>query len=202
MQAPRTTYHHGDLKQTLVSEGLRLVEAEGARHLSLKALAARCGVSTPALYHHFKNKDELDEALAVQALAQFEGALAPSLRRDDGFSLEAFSHAYVTFATERPELYDLVFGKTTWRSPRGEVHRRARRSFRTFVERLEEEKARGRVPASEDALRVAQVTWATLHGLCRMHEDGLAFSREAVIDVARYAARLVSRATSQENTSR
>jgi len=184
------------LKETLVSEGLALVEAHGAENLSLKALAERCGVSTPALYHHFRSKDELLQELGLRALTAFEAALAPALgaRGEEGVLLEAFARAYVTFAMSRPELYDLVFGRTTWKRTRGEVHRRARRSFRSFVGRLAEEQERGRIPQGEEPLRLAQVAWATLHGLCRMHDDGLAFSREAVFEAATYASRLLSRA--------
>lgn len=194
-QAPRASYHHGDLKQTLVTEGIALVEAEGVRALSLKALAERCGVSAPALYHHFRNKDELLEALGLHALARFEEALAPALYDTaSALSFQAFARAYLGFAHEHPALYDLVFGPTTWKGNGDEVRRRAKRSFRAFVRRIDAERERGRPIGKEDPLRLAQVAWATLHGLCRMRDDGLAFSRAAVDDVAIYAAHLLDRA--------
>ncbi len=202
MSTSRAPYHHGDLRRSLVLGGLALVEEMGVERLTLQKLARRCGVSAPALYHHFASKDELLLELGVESLALFEAALAPALGAPaDGLSLEAFAEAYVTFACERPELYELMFGRVTWRmashrEPRKlrPFHEEAQRAFRAFGVRLAEEQRRGRIASGEDPLRLAQVLWATLHGLCRMHNDGLAFSRAAVTDIARHAARTTAAA--------
>lgn len=193
MSTPRVPYHHGDLKRSLVAGGLALVEHIGVEALTLQKLAKHCGVSAPALYHHFRNKDELLQELGMHGLALFEAALAPSLGSPElGLPLEEFALAYVTFAREHPELYELMFGRITWRKgPRGELHERARKSFRAFVDRVSDEQRRGRLPDDENPLRLAQVAWATLHGLCRMHGDGLVFSKEAISDIACHAAKLL-----------
>lgn len=196
MQAARPAYHHGDLRRTLVREGLRLVERHGIGKLTLASLASHCGVSTPALYHHFRDKDALMTELGLAALARFEAAIAGALGSEGtGIDLDAFARAYVTFAMAHPELYDLTFGRATWQRPtRGPLHTRAKGSFKAFVARLRSEQEHGRLAPGEDPLRLAQVAWATLHGLARMHGDGLAFSRRAVLDIAAHASRLLSRA--------
>lgn len=196
MQAARPAYHHGDLRRTLVKEGLRLVEKNGVANLTLASLAAHCGVSTPALYHHFRDKDALMTELGLAALARFEAAIEGALgTADTGIDLGAFARAYVTFAMAHPELYDLTFGRATWQRPtRGPLHIRAKSSFSAFVARLKGEQERGRLARGEDPLRLAQVAWATLHGLARMHGDGLSFSRRAVLDIAAHASELLARA--------
>ena len=167
MQAARPAYHHGDLRRTLVKEGLRLVEKGGVSKLTLASLAAHCGVSTPALYHHFRDKDALMTELGLAALARFEAAIEGALgTADTGIDLGAFARAYVTFAMAHPELYDLTCGRATWQRPtRGPLHTRAKSSFSAFVARLKGEQERGRLARGEDPLRLAQVAWATLHGL-------------------------------------
>jgi AcrR family transcriptional regulator len=198
MSRPRAPYHHGDLRRSLVEGGLRLVEEIGVESMTLQKLAKHCGVSAPALYHHFHSKDDLLQELGTRSLALFEEALAEALGTPEtGLSLPDFAVAYVTFALRHPELYELMFGRVTWiratppTPSTAPLHARARQSFRAFGERMAEEQRRGRIPRSEDPLRLSQVVWATLHGLCRMHNDGLAFSKETITDIALHAAKLL-----------
>jgi AcrR family transcriptional regulator len=60
-------YHHGDLRRALVEAGRRLLEAENGSDISLRAVAREAGVSPAAPYHHFRDKSELLDALAIEA---------------------------------------------------------------------------------------------------------------------------------------
>ena len=53
------SYHHGDLKHELMEKGLLLINKYGEDNLSLRKLAAECGVSNAAPYAHFENKEDL-----------------------------------------------------------------------------------------------------------------------------------------------
>jgi len=56
--------------RTAILEAARKVRArDGARHLSLRAVAAEAGFAPAALYGYFRNKDELLLALAADDLA-------------------------------------------------------------------------------------------------------------------------------------
>ena len=66
---PDNLYHHGDLKQQLIREGLRLLDTAGYDGLTLRKVAKACNVSQTAPYRHFKNKDELIAAITMQAMA-------------------------------------------------------------------------------------------------------------------------------------
>ena len=61
-------YHHGDLRRGLIEAAQRLLEAQGADALSLRAVAREAGVSPAAPYHHFKDKNELLDAVARRAI--------------------------------------------------------------------------------------------------------------------------------------
>lgn len=202
----REAYHHGDLRRELLREGLALVREVGIEGLTLQKLAKRVGVSAPALYHHFASRQALLFALGEAAIGELEAALAPTLTptttsngAEARLSLEAFVLTYVRFARENPELYELMFGRSTWRGgERTEFHAHARRSFRALGERVALLRLAGHVPSRVEPLRLTQVCWATLHGLCCMYNDGLAFTAETVEDIAKYAVKLLTSALRED----
>ncbi len=104
----RKTYHHGDLRQALLTAADRLLDEGGTGAVSLREAARRAGVSAPAAYRHFADKESLLAALAAQGFDEFAAALGkPAAGRD---SLAAMGQAYVAFAVERPGRFRLMFG--------------------------------------------------------------------------------------------
>jgi AcrR family transcriptional regulator len=53
-----------------VEAATRLIDAHGLEGLSMRAVGAALGVSGPALYHHFANKEALLDAVADALLAE------------------------------------------------------------------------------------------------------------------------------------
>ncbi len=187
----RHNYHHGDLRQSLIDHGLTLVAEVGINALSLRKLAERLGVSPPALYHHFKNKQDLLLALGEASIDRFEADMAVVISEENS-TLADFVLAYVRFARDNPEQYELMLGRDNWLDVSDtNFHKRARDSFRGLGQLLLKLQSEGHIPANINALRLAQVAWATLHGLCRMYNDGLAFSAETIEDIALYALSLI-----------
>ena len=52
-------YHFGNLKETLIEQGLELIHEEGIEKFSLRKAAKKVGVSAAVCYNHFGNIDEL-----------------------------------------------------------------------------------------------------------------------------------------------
>ncbi|BAN94905.1 hypothetical protein E05_01390 [Plautia stali symbiont] len=52
----------------IVTEGLKLLDEAGIEGISTRKIARRLGVEQPALYWHFKNKEMLLQAMAVEAM--------------------------------------------------------------------------------------------------------------------------------------
>jgi AcrR family transcriptional regulator len=88
----------------LVDAARRILEAEGASALSLRAVAREAGVSPAAPYHHFKDKTELLEAVAVGGWEAMSLAIAEARRSSahPEAALNAIGLAYVNFARENP----------------------------------------------------------------------------------------------------
>ena len=75
---PLNTYHHGDLRDALVQAALAEAEQGGPEAISLKALAKQLGVSQPAPYRHFADREALLEAVTAEAFRQFNAILRES----------------------------------------------------------------------------------------------------------------------------
>src|SRR5580698_358539 len=97
-------YHHGDLSRALVDAARRILEAEGAQALSLRAVAREAGVSPAAPYHHFKDKTELLEAVAHGGWEMMSDLIATARRDavDPRNALADIGIAYVKFSRENP----------------------------------------------------------------------------------------------------
>ena len=54
---PLNAYHHGDLRDALVQAALGEVEFGGPEAISISALAKKLGVSQPAPYKHFSDRE-------------------------------------------------------------------------------------------------------------------------------------------------
>lgn len=194
----KAPYHHGDLRRGMLEAATALVEQEGIEALSLRKLAERVGVSPPALYHHFRDKQALLCAIGEAAIERFEGEMQRGLAEVEGLEarFERFVTIYVRFALAHPELYELLFGRVTWKGEgvESEAFRaRARASFRSYAEMIMGLQAQGWLSPDLNPLRLAQVMWGTLHGLCRMYNDGLAFSPGDVEEISQYARWLLQR---------
>lgn len=189
----KTSYHHGDLRRSILEAGLKRIRADGVASLSLRQLADELGVSTPALYHHFRNKHALLIGLGEAAMAEFVAVMQAAIARDN--SAISFALAYVGFARDEPALYDLIFGSLLWHDPEaGAFQAAARAHVRGITGHVQALQIHGELPSGVHALRIVQVAWATLHGLCRMYNDGLAFTAETIEDIAKTAMLLMHQA--------
>lgn len=190
------SYHHGDLRAQLLREAQVLLAEDGIEKLSLRRLAERCGVSRMAPYHHFKDKHELLCALACDGFMALETLLDEldiQQQEDRQATLLRFVLAYLHFACDQPERYDLMFGRAIWKlsQPTSELRDVAFRTFRLYATTLMRLFDPAQLPKDSKPLRLAQASWATLHGLCRLLIDGIYIDRADMEEVATEAVRLM-----------
>ena len=67
----KDSYHHGNLRCALINAGIKLINEEGEANLSLRKVASLCDVSHSAPYAHFKDKEELIEAIKESVTNSF-----------------------------------------------------------------------------------------------------------------------------------
>ncbi|WP_202983576.1 TetR/AcrR family transcriptional regulator [Ferrimonas lipolytica] len=171
-------YHHGDLHQTLLDAASAMVAEEGIDGLSLRKLAERVGVSRTAPYHHFKDKQTLLCAIAAEGF-RLRTKQAQVLFADETISpqqrFRSFFRDYIAFATKSPQMYELMFGGTIWHSEHqnDELRQVAYPCFQQQLGMTKQWQQQGLLPADQDPLRLAQVTWGTMHGIARLVNDGV-----------------------------
>jgi AcrR family transcriptional regulator len=108
----KETYHHKDLKEALIQNGLVLLNEVGIKNFSLRKVASMCGVSHAAPYKHFKDKDELVEAINNQVWNSFTLKLKESVNSSDAKPKDQvmeIGKAYVQFMVENPEYLKFMF---------------------------------------------------------------------------------------------
>ncbi|MER6437913.1 MULTISPECIES: TetR/AcrR family transcriptional regulator [unclassified Streptomyces] len=94
----------------ILTTAREMAEAEGWDYVTTRRLADRIEYSQPVLYQHFKNKDAIVHAVALEGLAE----LAAELRAarlgtpDPRGALDAVARAYVDFAARGPVLYQAM----------------------------------------------------------------------------------------------
>jgi AcrR family transcriptional regulator len=71
--------------QTIVATAQRLFMELGYRAVSTRLIAQTCGITQPALYHHFKNKQSLYIAVLQHTLKQTENGLHSILTQYKSF---------------------------------------------------------------------------------------------------------------------
>lgn len=112
-------YHHGNLRNALIEEGIRMINAGGEESLSLRKLAVNCGVSNAAPYAHFKNKDEMISAMKEYVSEKFTSYLLQSIEDINDDEIEkkilALGNSYVFFFMKNPEYFTFLFS-------RGHIH--------------------------------------------------------------------------------
>lgn len=199
MSDEKKPYHHGDLKQSLLDAAIKLLREGGVEALSIRKLADQVGVSRMAPYHHFKDKNELLCALAEEGFRYHEQEVRtiperfPELSGRELFA--RYVQAYIRFAVEHPETYDLMFGREIWKNgqPTDSLRQVSKASFRQWVSWVEALQQQGVLPTSDRPLRVAQTSWATLHGLCRLLNDGIYVDAHELEEMAQSTIRLLLR---------
>lgn len=95
-------------RRQIAATALRILAAQGAKHLTAAALARDVGITDGAIFRHFKNMDEVVEA----AIDLFEAELETTFPADDGEPLERLRHFVVQrlhLVRRQPQLMRLAF---------------------------------------------------------------------------------------------
>lgn len=167
--ADRVGYHHGDLRRTLVRIARDQIAESGAQAMSLASLARLAGVSQPAPYRHFADRNELLEAVTTEGFEEFTAALtaAAAAGGREG-AIKAMALAYVAFGEANIELYRLMFAShlVPEAGTGGALEAAAVEAFSRLREALSVTIPADRV---EDE---AHLIWAQLHGLVMLKADG------------------------------
>lgn len=181
-----TDYHHGDLKNALIKAAREQLAEGGPASLNLRALARSLGVTHPAAYRHFTNKDALLEAVAEQGFLELAARLRERRAGERGQEarLRALLTAYIDFAEEYPELIRVMFAfiPAPAKKRNAQLYAASKDAYAVLAESVE--------GAAGDSTINSAVVWGMVHGLASLRiEQQLVIladpeKREAVVDKA------------------
>ncbi len=173
---PKGNYRHGDLRNALLTEALRLIQERKQVDFNLRELAKRAGVSHTAAYRHFHSKREI---LAEIALAGYQRLLflfqeAALKSKDSGKDpVIEQGKAYLRFAIENPGRFRAMVDPTLYPFlDFPELYSTAKATFASLVTSIKEGVSAGRYRKAS-ASRLALAAWSSFHGLSHLILDQL-----------------------------
>src|SRR5215471_8254189 len=107
-------YHHGELREALISATRELVEQRGAENFTLADACRVAGVTTAAPYRHFRGKQEILEEITTRGFEELGNRTTAILAEKGEGTLEgivAMGQAYIAFAVEETAVFRLMFGQ-------------------------------------------------------------------------------------------
>ncbi|MCU0358668.1 MAG: TetR/AcrR family transcriptional regulator [Cyclobacteriaceae bacterium] len=168
--------HKEELKREILLAAKQLLNEKGYEAISLRAIANKIKYSAGTIYLYFKDKNELIHALhqegfrlLVSHFKLYEVIEHPFER------LKALGRAYIQFATQNPDLYQLIFvlpeplhhvescGLVDWNE--------GDRAFDILLKTVSECQEYGYFNGLEKE-RVSLIIWSTMHGLCTLRTSG------------------------------
>ena len=103
-------YHHGNLKEELITSACKICEISGHDHMSLRSIAKEASVSQTAPYRHFKTKEDLYAEVAIEGFNKIHKAISKYDSNDSKRNLIDGAKAYIKFGLKNANTYDLMFG--------------------------------------------------------------------------------------------
>jgi AcrR family transcriptional regulator len=145
--------------RTMIMEAAReLARAEGWDAVSMRRLAERIGYSANYAYRYFEGRDDILLAWVRDGFARVAGAM-----REAGPSPHAAGAAYLDFALDEPDLYQVMYGLGGVRLPAAATLTEGNAVGMVVAERF------GLTDPDDD--RILRL-WATAHGLAALHAIG------------------------------
>jgi AcrR family transcriptional regulator len=163
----------GDTRRRILEAAREMFVQQGYEATTMRAIAQRIEYTATAIYHHFRDKEELLTELCTADFRSLAAAFQRIGRTEDPIErLRQIGDAYVDFALEHPMQYQLMF---MTRQPvmqvkdivRGDPGQDAYAFLRdAWVDAI----ASGRLrPEYTDPEELAQMCWASVHGLLALH---------------------------------
>lgn len=157
----------------ILTTAREMAEAEGWDYVTTRRLADRIEYSQPVLYQHFKNKDAIVHAVALEGFAELAAALRAARlgTPEPRGALDAVARAYVDFAERGPVLYQamLTLDPGVDDTPEGTPEDASGDAPAPLAEVLAEiGLAVAPVAAGRDGELLAEVLWSAWHGLAAL----------------------------------
>jgi AcrR family transcriptional regulator len=167
-------YHHGDLRNALIVAAAELIEESGAPDFAISDAAKRAGVSAAAPYRHFKDRDDLLDAvsdLCFIGLAETAANTRDSHPAGSRSCIIALGQAYLDYVSKHSAFYNLMWCEEKHSLEEPAIESEQRPGFYNFVGAVQDWCNQQSLQGS-DPLDLAVKLWAMAHGLAVLKING------------------------------
>ena len=116
MEASPVSPALGETEAAILEAARDLLAQGGLDALSMRAVAARVGTTPTAIYHYFRNKDELVDRVVERGFRESETHLWRAIEPLPVGSIDrlaALGESYIRFAFAHQEYFKIIFGIRT-----------------------------------------------------------------------------------------
>ncbi len=172
---PRRGYHHGNLREALISAALSLINEKGPGGFTFAEAARAAGVSPAAPYRHFRDRDALLAGVAERGFERFADALTVAWdegRPNPRAAFDRVGKAYLAFARHEPAHFSAMFESGLSFAAHPELKASGDRAFAVLREACDV--LASTFPAGErpPALMMALHIWSLSHGIATLFARG------------------------------
>src|SRR5699024_6915151 len=175
-------YHHGSLRDAVLSAAEQTLREQGQDELSLRELARQIGVSHAAPRRHFRDRQALLDALAIIGFERLGAQLHAAIDAADGDFTARLRAAvvavvraalgnYVRYATRDAALLEPMCSPKP-RDGAEEVREAAGRALSSLPHLIEQGRAEGLL-AADTSSEVGIVLLATVQGIATLINGGM-----------------------------
>ncbi|WP_234567127.1 TetR/AcrR family transcriptional regulator [Rhodohalobacter sp. 614A] len=156
------------LRNQILEVSRDLLIQHGFGKLTMRNIAKRADVTATSIYLHFENKDDLLLSLIDQSIEHLKGQLIREIDSSKGLipQLEDLARAYVRFALEHPQEYEIIYMVRPEEMPQypKEKFQQIRSAYELLGQIIEQGKQEELIEV-ENSMISAYTLWAQLHGI-------------------------------------
>lgn len=188
--AERRRRNREEVRAAILETARAVMREQGVATLSLREVARRVQMQAPSLYAYFPSKMALYDALFLLAVQRHAEDQARVVAGVDDFwdRLRTQFEAYMRFAQENPELYQLAFERPVpGFVPSAESLEEALRVPAAFEQFLAESVASGQIVLDMPVVQARDLLFGMIHGLTAQH---MANEPELLIGCGRFGSQI------------
>lgn len=172
MKKDKSSYHHGNLAESLLDAVDEIASKFGLEAVTLRACAKLVGVSPSSAFRHYSDKRTLMTAFAARALVKLTNVMAAAQAtavKEKENAFKAVGLAYIEFALDHPAFFRAMWNdETVYATAENYVEAANGLSAHLkggFADTIEDSD-----PNSFSAEEL--LAWSSVHGLANLFVDG------------------------------
>lgn len=161
------------VREKILDAALEFFAREGAEGVTMRALAEAIEYTPPVIYAHFRDKDAIIRELCVRQLGVLAKAFATFAHMDPVERLRRIGYVYADFAVEHPSHFRFMFLTTHPIAPaldEEELNDPQVHAYAFLKQSVHDALSAGVFrPEYTDVDEIAQMCWASAHGVVALH---------------------------------